>query len=95
MKYHKCNVAGCETRLSEGSPSICPKHSELSEDWSESKIRQFREWAQEYLDGGRWAGFDYFTAIRTELLERDAEVKALHAKVSELERKHSIFERMK
>ena len=48
-----------------------------SSDFHESTIGPFREWAQEYLDGGRWAGYDYYTAIKTELLERDKQVSEL------------------
>lgn len=45
----------------------------------------FRDWAQSYLDGGRWAGHQLDDAIKAELLERDAEVSRLRAKVAELE----------
>lgn len=74
--------------MSEGSPVFCPKHSQPEEiNFHESVVAPFREWAQQYLDGGRWAGFDYFTAIKTELLERDEEVKALRWRLSVLLRK--------
>lgn len=48
-------------------------------EWHESQVRPFCHWAQEYLDGGRWAGFTYYDAIQTELLERDVELAALRA----------------
>jgi hypothetical protein len=41
------------------------------------KDAAFQEWAQSYLYAGRWAGHDRSDAIKTELLERDAEVGAL------------------
>lgn len=37
----------------------------------------FDKWAQSYLDAGRWAGHRYDDAIKTELLERDAQVADL------------------
>jgi hypothetical protein len=37
----------------------------------------FQEWAQQYLDSGRWAGHDRADAIKTELLERDRELATL------------------
>lgn len=46
-------------------------------EWHEHQIRPFCHWAQEYLDAGRWAGFTYYDAIKTELLERDAEIARL------------------
>lgn len=37
----------------------------------------FQEWAQGYLDSGRWAGHDRSDAIKAELLERDQQVETL------------------
>lgn len=45
---------------------------------------EFQEWAQGYLNAARWAGHDRSDAIRTELLERDAEVRSLKAEVEGL-----------
>lgn len=39
----------------------------------------FNAWAQSYLDGGRWAGHRYDDAVRTEMLERDAQLAAVKA----------------
>jgi len=36
----------------------------------------FTEWANSYLDSGRWAGYDIEVAIKTVILEKDAELKA-------------------
>lgn len=36
--------------------------------------RPFNEWAQEYLDAGRWAGYRYCDGVMTELKERDEEL---------------------
>lgn len=44
----------------------------------------FEEWAQSYLDAGRWAGHMRADAIKTELLERDAEIERLRAELSRL-----------
>lgn len=85
MKYHKCQAAGCTTKMSDGTPVLCPKHQQPENmDFHESVVRPFRDWAQQYLDGGRWAGYDYFTAIKTELLERDAQVDAIENRLKHI-----------
>lgn len=45
----------------------------------------FQEWAQGYLDSGRWAGHDRADAVRLELLESDAEITRLTAERDELQ----------
>ena len=45
----------------------------------------FEEWAQAYLDSGRWAGHRRDDAVKTELLERDALVVELRAALQEQE----------
>lgn len=47
------------------------------QQWRMEHAEPFLEWAQAYLDSGRWAGHDMFDAIKTELLERDAKVVTL------------------
>jgi hypothetical protein len=49
-------------------------------------LAPFLEWAQSYLYSGRWAGHDMFDAIKTELLERDAELAQAQADARELAR---------
>ncbi len=49
---------------------------------------EFQEWAQGYLDAGKWAGHDRSDAIKTELLERDAEVQALRQSIDELQKRY-------
>jgi len=45
---------------------------------------RFQEWAQSYLNSGRWAGHDRADAIKTELLARDEEVKRLRTALERL-----------
>lgn len=45
--------------------------------------KSFQEWAQGYLDSARWAGHDRSDAIKTELLERDAQVDGLKHAVAD------------
>jgi hypothetical protein len=48
------------------------------------KDDRFQEWAQSYLDSGRWAGHDRADAIKQVLLARDEEVKRLRAALEQI-----------
>lgn len=45
---------------------------------------RFQEWAQGYLDSGRWGGHDRADAIRQTLLARDEEVKRLRGALAQI-----------
>lgn len=47
--------------------------------WQKPLLVPFWEWAQTTLSAGRWAGHDYYSAIRTEFEEMRAELAALRA----------------
>jgi hypothetical protein len=63
--------------------------------WLANQRRPFQEWAQEYLDGGRWAGHHYGDAVKTELLERDAQLAEARAELSLAKAKISELEKAK
>lgn len=52
--------------------------------WVADNNRPFNEWAQEYLDGGRWAGHHYGDAIKQELIERDSQLAQSEERVKAL-----------
>ena len=58
------------------------KQAHMQRIWADD-VMPFMEWAQSYLDSGRWAGHSMFDAVKTEILERDRLVSALQAEQAE------------
>lgn len=54
-------------------------------DYDTEHVAPFQVWAQTYLNSARWAGHSRFDAIKTELLERDAENAQLRQTALEYE----------
>lgn len=50
------------------------------------EVGPVREWAQSYVNAGRWAGHDSLDAVKTELLERDSLVRRLECDLRLLRR---------
>jgi len=76
-------MAGCHVREAEAENARLA--AEL--DCAKRKLHEtdiFNEWAQHYLDSGKWAGHRYDDAVKQELLARDAEVAALAAECAAL-----------
>jgi hypothetical protein len=74
--HHKdCRIGQLERELAE----VKRERDDLK--WCHDQQAEFRVWAQEYLDGGRWAGFNYVTGVMTELKERDIERDALQSQL--------------
>lgn len=64
--------------------------------WRDNHNRDdaFQEWAQTYLDSGRWAGHDRADAVKQELLERDDQLKQAEARAQERLELQMSYERL-